>query len=270
MKKAAICAFLISSAFVSAQKATVFEIKIQPEKKYSIESVSLNNINMDVPSQGPMSILQETKTPFTMTTSKAAADARIPAEIKYGEATMKQTFNGQAMDQKNPASGMSIVGTFDKASKFTMESVKGENISEEVKTLLNSMLENGLKQINFPTKALAIGESFDDSMPLKIPLAQLGTLNATIKTTYTLTKVEKGLGHFDTKLNMTMDTSETSSLKATATGSGKGKLEVSLADKYFTKNSAVMDMDMTLEVQGMQIVMKTNSTTSNTATVSKL
>ena len=269
--KFTICAFLAVTALSTAQKSSVFESKIQPEKKYSVESVSLNNISMDIPTQGPMTLLQESKAPFVMTATKAAANGSIPVEIKYGEGTINQTVNGQPMSQKSPVSGMVVLGNYDASGNFTLESVKGDNVTEELKTLLNTMLESGLKQINFPKKALAIGDTFDDTTPLKIPLAQLGTLNATIKSTYKLTKIENGIGFFDTTQSLSMDPQkDTEGVKATATGTGSGKVEVYIADKYIKKNAVNMDMDMTIEASGMKLDMKSKSTSSTTATVSKL
>ncbi|MBD3581684.1 hypothetical protein [Flavobacterium selenitireducens] len=270
MKKTIALVAFLATSLVSAQKATQFEIKIEPLKKYTLETVSLNNINMDVPTQGPMTILQETKGPFVMTTAKAAADGSVPVELKYGDVTVKQTYNGQPMEQKSPASGMTVVGKFDGSGKFVMESVKGDNVTDEIKTMLNTMLESGLKQINFPKKALAIGDSFEDTTPLQIPLGQMGTLSATIKSTYKLTKVENGIGFFDSAQTLTMDKNDATDIKATATGTGTGKVEVSIADKYIKKNGATMTMDMTIEVSGMKMDMKSTSTSSTTATVSKL
>jgi len=83
MKKTIALVAFMTASLVSAQKATQFEIKIQPQKKYTLETVAVNNINMDIPTQGPMTILQETKGPFVMTTAKAAADGTIPTELKY-------------------------------------------------------------------------------------------------------------------------------------------------------------------------------------------
>ena len=174
------------------------------------------------------------------------------------------------MEQKSPASGMTVLGKFDATGKFVMESVKGDNVTDEIKTMLNTMLENGLKQITFPKKALAIGDSFEDTTPLVIPLGQMGNLNATIKSTYKLTKVENGIGYFDSAQTLTMDNNEGAEIKATATGNGTGKVEVFIADKYIKKNGATMNMDMTIEVSGMKMDMKSTSTSSTTATVSKL
>src|SRR5689334_2422553 len=105
MKKAIALAVFLAANFAIAQKATVFENKILAEKKYSLETVTLNNMDMDVPGQEKMTIMQEIKGPFSMTTLKAAADGSIPTELAYGDVTVKQLFNGQAQDQKSPVSG---------------------------------------------------------------------------------------------------------------------------------------------------------------------
>lgn len=270
MKKSiALLAFLVAG-YASAQKSSVFEIKIQPQKKYTLESTTINNMNMDIPGQGPMTIMQDTKSPMTITAAKADATGKVPVEIKYGDVVTKQLFNGQSQEQKSPVSGATITGTFDDNGKFNMDKVTGEGITDEMKTSINAMLETGLKQINFPKKTLAIGDTFDDSTPLKIPLGQLGTMNATIKTNYTLKKIENGIGFFDTKQVMTLD-SDMKELNMKATGSGNGTVEVSIADKYIKKNASALDMDMSVDAApGMTLAIKSKATTSVTATVTKI
>ncbi|RZJ73215.1 hypothetical protein [Flavobacterium sp.] len=265
----AVLAFLVTG-FASAQKSQVFEIKVQPQKKYTLESTTLNNMNMDVPGQGPMNIMQDTKSPMTITASKADASGKIPAEIKYGDVVVKQMVGGQNQEQKSPVSNMTVTGSFDADGKFTMTDVKGENVTEEVKGTLNIALESGLKHINFPKTALKVGDTFDDTTPLKIPLGQLGTMNATIKTNYKLTKIENGIGYFDTVQTMTLD-GDMKDINMKATGSGAGKVEVSIADKYLKKNSTTMDMDMEIEAApGMMLTVKSKATNSTVATVSKI
>lgn len=269
MKKSLALVALLVAGFTSAQKSATFETKIQPEKKYILETVTLNNMDMDVPGQEKMSIMQEIKGPLTMKTSKAAANGNVPAELTYGEVSIRQTVNGTSQDQKNPISGMVVSGNFDNTGKFSIESTKGGDLTDEIRGMVTKMLDGNFKQINFPKKAINIGESFEDTTPLSIPMGQLGAMEATIKTTYTLVRIEDGIGYFDTKQAMTM-TGNPSGVEMTATGAGTGKLEMSLTDKYLKKLASVMDMDMNFTVQGMAVTMKSKATTSSTAVVSKI
>ena len=114
---------------------------------------------------------------------------------------------------------------------------------------------------------LACGESFSIETPLSIPIADV-TIKMTIKTSYKLLSITKGIADFDVSSVYIMKTTITKH-PIKATGSGKGKLLYDVSNNYNLKYQTDTKMEMNIKLDNFNLDIKSTSGFTQTSKIIK-
>jgi hypothetical protein len=273
---------LFSSIFLTAflqTKEVIFKSVFQPNKVYvtKIESISKSEIDFT----GPEDKIQQLKSsglelPMIIEGSNAVTtvtqtfdlnpDGTFQAKIAYGNVQAYQVQNGKKTKSESPISGMLIEGIYDSENKFKVNTLVSNKVDETVKKTLKYTLENAQENINFPDRPLKVGDSFEQEIPMTIPVAGISNVEIIINTTYKLKDINGDMAKFDMnqsiKLNMNVK-----EVKMSATGGGKGESIFDISEKLLTKYESDLTIKLNMKVEDMVIDAKINAKSSQNITV---
>ncbi|MFN8342575.1 MAG: hypothetical protein U0V64_12960 [Cyclobacteriaceae bacterium] len=256
---------------VYAQKAQLFQSYLTAEKSYKITQTS--DISGELNFMGSEELVEQLKQQYgglpllftaksnqvmTTTTGAIRPDQSVPFETHVDEYTTTQNMGGQTNTQANPIQGMVIAGHLDSRHKVTIDTLFGTAMTPELKGLISTVID--VAQIQFPERPLKKGDSFDQDVPIEIPVAGVATMKMNIHSTYTLTGIEQGLGKFDVVQVVTLNMPD-SNLDLSATGNGTGKGEFNIAQHMLTSFKSDLTMVMKVNIDGMEISLKMKSIT---------
>ncbi len=113
----------------------------------------------------------------------------IPVEMKY----ISLENNGV---ENNLISGLTTLGSIEGSNLPVLDSIKNSNFDSGFENEILSMLNQMFDQIKFPNVTLAIGESFEQSMPFKMPIYEF-TMETDINIKYVLREIKNNNAVFD-------------------------------------------------------------------------
>lgn len=268
---------LISTQQSLAQNEVLFQVKFKPNKTYVTEMV--NNIQMDMSfdtdsakkkemeSKGMkmpmhMDMLQDMK--LSTKTGALAADKRIPLTITYDKIGISMTLNGKEMKQPDKFAGMQIKGFATEGGKVTVDDVTGD-ADAAMKETLQKMISEMLRKVEFPDKAMKIGDTFTQEVPMEMPVNGT-TIKMLTAMTYTLKEVKESQAYFDYTQSLSMNL-KIANGNTTATGSGKGSMIYDMPANFITNSAGDMIMDMNMQMGEMAMKMSIKAKTSVKAKV---
>lgn len=281
MKKKLTFALLILTSISSyAQQSIVFKNEFKSNKTYTTKSVTKTYANVEVIAEEelleqlnkngfktPMVTESETNTVTTTTTLQRKLNGDVPAIIEYGKLTSKSTINGETKTENLPFLGMKIIGKYDSDSKLDIDSIIGDNVTEEMKSILRSTIESMQQSIDFPEKPMKVGDTFNSDIPMSIPMAGMSPIEINIKTDYLLTKIKRGKAYFDfdQTLELEMDVEE---INFSANGSGTGNAVFNIKESSLTKYISEIPMNMTVVInEEMTMILKMITKTEQTVKI---
>jgi hypothetical protein len=147
--------------------------------------------------------------------------------------------------------------------------VEAPNMDEQTKEMMKAMMSKGLSQIFIPEKKVKVGGSFVQETPMEIPLGPV-TMKMKDIATFKLKKVEGKKAYFDVDHVITLEASiEGQDMKGS--GTGTGQMIYDMDQNYPVQNDVVLNMDMSLDMQGMamNLKMKSDSKTATALTPNK-
>ncbi|MEJ6981541.1 hypothetical protein WG906_13830 [Pedobacter sp. P351] len=252
----ALITFISNHGF--AQQEMLFRIKFLPNKTYS--TVMVNDMKMEMDSSGdtvkrnqmeakglklPMFIDMRQEMGLTTRTGSLTADKRIPVTISYDKMGVTMKMNGKEMQQPNKFVGMKIKGHAAEDGRLKVDEIEGD-ASPEIKIALEKMMSQVLNAVKFPNKAMKIGDTFTQEIPMEMPAG--GTsMNMLINSRYVLKEIKGNQAFFDYTQNIALDLTS-AQRNSTATGSGTGKMIYDIPANYITETTGDMTMKMTLSV----------------------
>lgn len=257
---------IISTQQSVAQNEVLFQVKFKPNKTYITEMVNNTQMDMDFDIDSAkkkemegtgmklpmhMDILQEMT--LSTKTGAVAADKRIPMTMTYDKVEISMTMNGKEMKQPNKFVGMQVKGYATEEGKVSIDVIEG-NPDTATKEALQKMISEVLRNVEFPNKAMKIGDTFTQEVPMEMPMNGT-TLNMLTNMTYTLKEVKESQAFFDYTQSFSMNF-EIEKGNTTATGSGRGTIIYDMPANYITDSTGDMIMDMNMQVGGM--AMKTS------------
>ena len=263
------------------QEGFKFELKIEPNTTYitQMETTTDGIMDFEVEDEAileqmkasgvetPMKMQQESSITLVSKTGDKNEDGSISAHMRYEKMSSQTTVNGEAMKMPNPTAGMQIIGKYNNEKIFEIDSIIGENVTEQMRLILTQTMETVQKQIIFPEKPLKIGDTFDNEIPMSIPMQGMKPMNIIINSTYLLAEVSEEKAYFDVDQTITLDT-EQAQMKMSASGSGKGICEYSTADNYLVSYTSELPIKMTMEMNAMiRIKMQMDTKTALTVTI---
>lgn len=258
MKKSlSIVALLLSiSAGAMAQKQVLFKIKYNPNQHYAM--LMKMNMNMEMNVSGDSAMINKIKAsgqsfPMIMTMDMATNGdiktgainkaSQIPFTMIVGIKPAKMTMNGKEMAIPMPATNETLFGTSNSQGALTIDSVSGKK-DPAVKASMSKLIENLTANIKFPEKAMKVGESFVQDVPMDMPMAGM-TTKMDCKVTYTLVSINGDKANFDLKYDIKSDINSGAAGQAmaiTMTGDGDGKMLYDISTNYATSMVGTMNI----------------------------
>ncbi len=147
---------------------------------------------------------------------------------------------------------MRIEGKYDSKNKFKVDTIIGNNVSPTLRTTLTSTLESVQEQIKFPDYPLKSGDTFNQTLPMTIPVAGVKNVQIVIKTEYLLKEIKGDLATFDIAQNVELDMDIEGST-ITASGQGTGISQYSISKEFITKYESNLTIELTVLVNQLKI-----------------
>lgn len=274
LKKLTFTLFILISIISCAQENVIFKTKFKPNKKYKtqVKTISYTEIQFkadkeiidQLKSQGidfPMITESETNMSTEIITEKFDKNGELPATMNYGKIISKSLINGKETIEEKPYSGIKILGKYDSENKFKVDSIIGDNVSQQMRNVLVMALENVQQTIKFPERSMKVGDKFNSEIPMSIPMEGMNPITVKIDMEYTLTEIKDGKAFFDIKQTVGLHMGQ-EQLNVVANGTGTGSSEFDINKNYLTKYKSELPMDMTIKINEM-ITMKMKMTTTS-------
>lgn len=174
--------------------------------------------------------------------------------------------NIELLESNNPTlvSGTKFFGK-SVNQKVRIDSIYSTTMDDERKMMLMTAMESVLNQSEYPTMKIKVGESFKKNDPMSIPVGNM-VIQMEINSTYTLTEVNNGIGHFDLDQVYILKT-EIEGYEMKLNGSGNGKIQYDIEKQFFTKYYLEMEMKLKMDLEPFSIELQTKSTTDQTTEI---
>lgn len=248
MKKLFIPLVLFSFTFTAlkAQKEVLFKMQYLPKHGYALLMKMDMNMEMNISGDStimnslkksgqkmPMIMQMQSNSKMDVQTSAATSVNEVPMVMNIAQLSAKMTMNGQESNLPIPNSGIQkMYGKFTKDGKMSLDSISGIKLTDSVKEATMKMIKNMQGNIVFPDKAMKVGDTFVQDIPMDIPIAGMSAKMLS-KTTYKLIAVESSKAYFDVKMELTMDMTG-KAMTMDMTGGGDGKMIFDTAIGYPT------------------------------------
>lgn len=274
MKKIISLLLLVAIASYTQGQEVIFKSRFLPEREYfTLSSTDSKNI-LDV--SGPEERILKMKENGFDFPIESITQTQIQTEMKNGAKQEDESFlytmlyksintttiqNGKKEEKENPMTGLVVKGKYKPNGQVEVLSIISDKINDATKNIIKSSLETVTQSISFPEEPMKIGDSFNQVIPMVIPVADLASVNIIISTTYTLEEINDDLAYFnlnqEIKLNMDQETGT-----ITADGNGTGKAI------YDTKFNFVQDygIDFIMKISiGVEDLIFTNQLVTKTS-----
>jgi hypothetical protein len=274
MKKLLPIALIACFNLSLAQEKVKLEMAYLPNHQYNLETKSLTTILMDaqvdeatkkqLASAGmafPLKMEMVQEVLVSQKTDAVNDKKEIPITMEYLKMDIKQSMAGKEMPTgDNPLKGAKISGFVGNDNKLRFENYGDGQIDEQMKTTIAKMIDQLQTNIQFPLEPMKIGDQFEQTIPMEMPIQGSGTLKMNSKTIYKLLSVQSGLANFDLVQTITMDMNMEQG-GMSADGSGTGKMTFDVKKKFMSTYNSNIDMEMLIKAGGMDMNMKTNTVT---------
>ena len=271
MRNLTLLVFIITSLTCSAQDGVTFKAYFKPNKIYKTTIITV--LKSEVDFSGDPEIIDRMKASgrsipmimsvsgeliTTTTTGEYSADMSFPAKIVYEKMTATQKLNDNETTADQPTSGLIIMGFYTTENKLVIDTMISKTMDSTAMKLFRSTLDIVPQQIKFPETPLKVGESFEQKLPMKIPIVGYGAAGVVIVTNYKLVAIKGAKAIFDVLSNVTMDVAEDKA-GISATGKGFGVLEFDMINNVVTRDESELTMIMKMNVNGLLLSSKTIS-----------
>ncbi|MFO0507261.1 MAG: hypothetical protein ACK5YS_00135 [bacterium] len=225
-----------------------------------IEKIKANGVKL------PMIVSGSNEMTITTTTGAYKDDKSFPARMVYGKVTANQIVNGKESNEEKSASGLIIEGFYNSDNKFKIDTLISDKMDESTKKIIKSTLESVQQQIKFPANPMQVGDTFEQKLPMQIPIAGLNPVKVVINTIYKLNEIRNGKATFEIVQTVTLDMSN-DQVNVSASGEGTGVSEFDIANNTTTRYESDLTMTMKMAADDLIISAKINSKSKQLVTV---
>ncbi|SFJ40104.1 hypothetical protein [Myroides guanonis] len=281
-KLSVVVLLLLNTVAVFAQEEVLFKAVFKPNKVYKtymkttsytetdftgnaaiIEEITKNGVSLPMISDNEMFINLELKTYSSNDLGE------FKGVLEYKNMVNNMTVNGQTTDQGNPFLGVKIMGTYDSNNRFSLDTIVGNQLTDQLRDIMKTTAENMQEAVKFPANPLKIGDSFDMDIPMSIPIDGIGTISFIIRTNYLLKEIKGSLAHFDIVQSIELETTG-SKTNMSASGEGVGTLDYDIKENYIVRNDVNLPMEMSIIInEDLSLVVKVKSITEQRVVMSK-
>jgi hypothetical protein len=278
-KTLAVASFVLVTVTCFSQQQVVLKIVFKPNKTYRTFIKTTTKSEMDISGNQeiidqlkgsgikiPMVVSGSSEMTTITTTGNYSQDHRIPAKIVFDKWTTIQNLNGVEKQQEQPLTGLIIEGSYSNGSQLKVDTMMSVNLDDNVRSVMKSMLEQVQQQLKFSEAPLKIGDSFDQKVPMEIPMAGLKPIKLIITTNYKLTDIKGDKALFDLIQTVTLDLAA-DSMNVTATGGGLGLSEFDIVNETVTRSESNLDIKMKVTMNELTIDGTANTKTLQLVTV---
>ncbi|MFI5222315.1 MAG: hypothetical protein ACHQK8_08320, partial [Bacteroidia bacterium] len=137
-----------------------------------------------------------------------------------------------------------------------------------IKTSIFEFYETTFPNIDYPVNKLKPGESFYNTVPMKIPVENSDPVRFIVITGYRLTHVENGLAFFEVKQVYKINLKK-GKINPEVSGEGKGDLVFDLQNNYFKKFELRTSLRYLVKQKNYKVTATTTSMIVQRATILK-
>lgn len=270
---------LISVTLTSCgQDKVTFKTYFKPDKAYRTTMTSSSETEVDfsgdqariekIKANGtklPIVVIGSSKSVTTTTTGPMTVDKVFPARMIFEKVTSSQTQNDKTKEDTS-MTGLIIEGFYENGTKLRIDTMISDTMNEATKSVIKSTLENVQQQISFPENPMKVGDTFDQKLPMQIPIGGQSPVKLVIVTNYKLTSIKNNIATFAIKQIVTLDIS-TEQNNVSATGTGTGISEFDIANSTITRNETDLAMTMSLTENDLVTTAKIKSKSKQIVTV---
>jgi hypothetical protein len=138
--------------------------------------------------------------------------------------------------------GTKFYGSAILGQTHSFDSIAGEGIDEQTRKTLLQTISGMLAQISLPQKKMAVGDSYTQTMPLKLPVAGMN-ISMNLSIVYTLVSATAATGNFNMQAKILMSV-EDLPVPVIGGGEGEGSLVYDRANEF----PSSYRMDFTIRV----------------------
>ena len=193
-------------------------------------------------------------------------DSTFKAKMEYGYIRSSQVQNGERTEQDSPISGLIIEGTYNSQNKFKIDTLISDKVDDNTKNTLIYTLENVQDKIAFPNYPMKVGDSFEQELPMSIPVAGISNIRIIIKTNYKLKNISGDLAIFDIDqtIELNMDAEQAN---VSATGNGTGMSQFDMSEKFITKYESDLTIELEMSVEELKINAEINAISTQNVSI---
>lgn len=273
MKNLLFLCLLLVGFQTKAQDTVTYKIKYLPNHKYlstlTNESYSEMNIEADkeviekLKSRGvklPLILIGKSTVSYEVQTGDVKENKEFPLVIKYTGVKSTQTINGEEkVSPPSPLIDAKIYSHSNDMGETKIDSIPGKGINDSLRNLLYSTVKAVQTQIKFPAAAMKIGDTFEQQLPLSMPIAG-NNFQIVVKVTYKLVEIKNNMAYFD------LDESASAKLTmqqgvVNMIGKGDGKMTFDIG-KHFSP-SIISSLEFDYSMQSDNITMKGKANTKS-------
>lgn len=256
-------AFLLLAGSASSQDQVALVWTFQPNRVYTTSTTTTMDMSMDisgnptkvndVKSKGgafPMKVSGLSDIKLTTTTGKQAPDKSVPLKIVYDKMWTMQKVGDTEKGENNPLTGLAMQGTFTRENKIKIDTIISENVNAEVRAALRATIESALIMIKFPNKPFKVGDTFDQNIPMSIPVPGMPPIEMQINTNYKLREISKSLAKFDIVQKVTLNL-EKAPIKISVEGQGNGTADFDFSVGTMVDYAAKLDFTMNMFIEDL-------------------
>lgn len=235
MKKIISLLLLVAITPYTQGQEVIFKSRFLPEKEYftSSSTDSKNTIDVFGPEERilkirengfdfPIESISQTQIQTEMKNGKKQEDKSFLYTMLYKSINTTTIQNGKKEEKENPMTGLVVEGKYKFDGQVEILNIISEKVNDATKNIIKSSLESATQSIPFPEEPMKIGESFNQVIPMTIPVADLANVKVIISTTFTLDEIKDTFAFFnlDQKIELNMD-QESATINAEGKGTGK-------------------------------------------------
>lgn len=270
---------LVTVVLVSCgQDKVTFKRYFKPDKVYKTTMTTSSETEVDfsgdqtriqkIKDKGtklPIIVIGASESVTTTTTGAMTTDKTFPARMVFEKVKTSQIQNDKTKEDTS-MTGLIIEGFYEDGTKLKIDTMISDTMDEATKSVIKSTLENVQQQISFPDQPLKTGDTFEQKIPLQIPIGGQNPVKVVIVTNYKLTSIKNKKATFDIRQTVTLDIS-TEQNNVSATGTGTGVSEFDIANSTITRYESDLAMTMSLTEDNLVITAKIKQKSKQLVTV---
>lgn len=274
MKKTILLLLLVAITYFAQGQEVIFKSRFLPDKEYFTSSSTDSKNTLDV--SGPEERILKIKENGFDFPIESITQTQIQTEMKNGEKQADESFlytmlyksintitiqNGNQEEKENPMTGLVIEGKYKSDGQVEVLNIISDKVNDATKNIIKSSLEKVTQSIPFPEEPMKIGDSFNQIIPMTIPVADLASVNIKISTTYTLDEIKDSIAYFNLnqKIELNIDQEE-ATIKAEGKGIGKAIYDTKY--NYIKDYGADLNMKISVGIEDLiftvELVTKTS------------